>query len=670
MGSVKFTHFYLIILILLSIAGQLSGQTLSLSVDQELVNEATSSIKATVIRSGDPNESLEITLEVSDDGVLFAPSIVTIKADEISVEFDIAIVNDGLIDGEQSATLTAKAENYTSSYVNIIVADDDTESRATLSGHLYGTLMSGEYEVINSIIVDSNRNLVIESNTILSFLSGNNINFEIYGSLEAVGNSTEPIVFISSSDIPQPGDWSGISLLGNKKTILDNVYISHAGRGIAVYEGTIDNVTIIRSNITDNTTGIYVKAYSSKSKGQTVSALIKDNEIAFNTESGLYLLASSGAMSIPFPKRANVSCQIEGNYIHHNEHGIYGFSDCTQHQNVTRLMDRIHNNIIIYNINNGIFLKADSHGHILTEVCNNTIAFNGDAGIEHSESGSPEFKLTNNIITDNKHGIRSIQPFSIDNINNCTIQFNNVFNNILDTNDMNWVNYPSEYGDLTIINANGTPADLEMNISVNPFFVQHGYWEENETPEDPNDDFWVDGDYHLKSQYGRGDPNSGSWVIDDVTSPCIDAGGPNSPVGDESFPNGDRINMGAYGGTIEASKSYIDESLIIYIDEDDADSQVVLEQGQYLVVTLESNPTTGYRWEVVENQDSILEQVGEVEFKPSEQSDPPIAGAGGWEIFRFKAVSAGQMTLEHVYRRSWETDVEPVKTFSIEVIVN
>ena len=64
------------------------------------------------------------------------------------------------------------------------------------------------------------------------------------------------------------------------------------------------------------------------------------------------------------------------------------------------------------------------------------------------------------------------------------------------------------------------------------------------------------GDYHLKSQAGRWDPSSETWVIDSVTSPCIDAGDPMTPIGDEPFPNGGRINMGAYGGTIEASKSY------------------------------------------------------------------------------------------------------------------
>jgi hypothetical protein len=64
------------------------------------------------------------------------------------------------------------------------------------------------------------------------------------------------------------------------------------------------------------------------------------------------------------------------------------------------------------------------------------------------------------------------------------------------------------------------------------------------------------GDYHLKSQAGKWDTKSQTWVQDNVTSPCIDAGDPMSPIGLEPFPNGGRINMGAYGRTAEASKSY------------------------------------------------------------------------------------------------------------------
>lgn len=71
---------------------------------------------------------------------------------------------------------------------------------------------------------------------------------------------------------------------------------------------------------------------------------------------------------------------------------------------------------------------------------------------------------------------------------------------------------------------------------------------------DPDND-----DYHLKSQGGRWASDVGQWVQDDVTSLCIDAGDPMSPVGYEVFPNGGRINMGAYGGTDKASKSWFGE---------------------------------------------------------------------------------------------------------------
>ena len=94
------------------------------------------------------------------------------------------------------------------------------------------------------------------------------------------------------------------------------------------------------------------------------------------------------------------------------------------------------------------------------------------------------------------------------------------------------------------------------NIDADPCFAIPPSSDPNGTPDDPNDDFFVEGDYHLKSQAGRWDPASESWTKDEVTSPCIDAGDPMSPIGHEQFPNGGRINMGAYGGTAEASKSY------------------------------------------------------------------------------------------------------------------
>jgi len=115
------------------------------------------------------------------------------------------------------------------------------------------------------------------------------------------------------------------------------------------------------------------------------------------------------------------------------------------------------------------------------------------------------------------------------------------------------------------------------NIDVDPCFVAVGYWDPNGTPADVNDDYFVEGDYHLKSQAGRWDPVSKQWVKDKVTSPCIDAGDPRSPIGYEPFPNGGRVNMGAYGGTTEASKSYFGAPLCETIVAGDINGDCIVD---------------------------------------------------------------------------------------------
>ena len=76
------------------------------------------------------------------------------------------------------------------------------------------------------------------------------------------------------------------------------------------------------------------------------------------------------------------------------------------------------------------------------------------------------------------------------------------------------------------------------------------------------------GDYHLKSQAGRWDPNQNQWITDANTSPCIDAGDPNSDWLVELWPHGKRINMGAYGGTAQASMSLSEAGNIADLNND------------------------------------------------------------------------------------------------------
>jgi len=104
-----------------------------------------------------------------------------------------------------------------------------------------------------------------------------------------------------------------------------------------------------------------------------------------------------------------------------------------------------------------------------------------------------------------------------------------------------WGDSPQVYnsGTLTITYSNIQGGwNGEGNIDIDPNFV------------DP-----ANSDYHLKSQAGRWNPNTLTWIQDAVTSPCVDAGDPTSVWTNELWPHGKRINMGAYGGTPQASMS-------------------------------------------------------------------------------------------------------------------
>jgi inhibitor of cysteine peptidase len=107
----------------------------------------------------------------------------------------------------------------------------------------------------------------------------------------------------------------------------------------------------------------------------------------------------------------------------------------------------------------------------------------------------------------------------------------------------------------------------------------------------------------------------------------------------------------------------------VVLDAEDDGSQVALAVGQGLVVTLASNPTTGYSWQVADGLGPALAQVGEALYREAPQDGTPLVGAGGTETFRFEAKAAGQARLVLEYRRPWEENVEPIDQFELDVLV-
>jgi len=139
--------------------------------------------------------------------------------------------------------------------------------------------------------------------------------------------------------------------------------------------------------------------------------------------------------------------------------------------------------------------------------------------------------------------------------------------NLAMTNSILWGNLPGQ----VLVESGDDPMILYTdvqgswpgvgNIDSAPLFARPGYWADPQDPDlgptepDVPDAIWIQGDYHLLSESGRCDLSSVLWTLDGCTSPCIDAGDLASRWIAEPRPNGARTNMGAYGGTDQASLS-------------------------------------------------------------------------------------------------------------------
>jgi hypothetical protein len=235
-------------------------------------------------------------------------------------------------------------------------------------------------------------------------------------------------------------------------------------------------------------------------------------------------------------------------------------------------------------------------------VDNCTFAGNIGAGIDHHGNG--RIVVSNCVFAGNmggffSNGINSWSPYTT--IKNCTFSGNSSAKAMHGGSALNLIRGGKVSN--CIVWDNGSPAvenggqeiyinycniqdgwPGEGNIDVDPNFVQPGYWDQNSTQQHANDDFWVEGDYHLRSQAGRWDRQSQIWMQDDVTSPCIDAGDPNGPIGVEPFPNGGIVNMGAYGASNYASKTYFGKPVCETIIAGDINGDCVVDFDDLMIM--------------------------------------------------------------------------------------
>ena len=92
---------------------------------------------------------------------------------------------------------------------------------------------------------------------------------------------------------------------------------------------------------------------------------------------------------------------------------------------------------------------------------------------------------------------------------------------------------------------------------------------------------------------------------------------------------------------------------------------IEVKSGDEFQIVIETNPTTGYHWEIIGELDDSLQLVS----REYNGSQPSAVGSGGVGIWKFKAAAPGQMSITLGYYPPSNEPTDPQQTATFTVIV-
>jgi hypothetical protein len=136
-------------------------ESITLAISSPSLSENRGAVNGTVSRgNSDINQPLVVNLANSDSGELAVPLSVTIPPHLPSISFVITAVDDSVLDGTQTVTITASAAGYVSQSKNVDVKDHETlalvidpQSISEDSGIATGTISRGNTDVAQPLTV-------------------------------------------------------------------------------------------------------------------------------------------------------------------------------------------------------------------------------------------------------------------------------------------------------------------------------------------------------------------------------------------------------------------------------------------------------------------------------------------------------------------------------------
>ena len=107
--------------------------------------------------------------------------------------------------------------------------------------------------------------------------------------------------------------------------------------------------------------------------------------------------------------------------------------------------------------------------------------------------------------------------------------------------------------------------------------------------------------------------------------------------------------------------------LAVRASETSASHPIALTRGQTLVVVLEADVSTGFRWQAMPGYAPTLAPIGTSDLLA--RTTPPEMAARNDMVFRFQGSTPGVAALEFAYERPFESNVPPAKTVRYDVTV-
>jgi inhibitor of cysteine peptidase len=100
-------------------------------------------------------------------------------------------------------------------------------------------------------------------------------------------------------------------------------------------------------------------------------------------------------------------------------------------------------------------------------------------------------------------------------------------------------------------------------------------------------------------------------------------------------------------------------------DATDPSQPITVKAGETFDIVLSSNPTTGYRWNLIGDLDAnVVQLIGQDYIS----QQPVLVGSGGVDVWTFRAINAADATIVlGYYPPGNETEPDKTVTFSIQV---